>query len=192
MATEFWYNDAGTFRKMKEVWYNDAGTWRKAKEVWYNDAGTWRKVFVGATPFLVSRTVSTQGDAVNSATANSGITLASNGALIITSRRILDGLTFGGNTEIVGQWLTSTGSGLGSDYEAFVAVNSGTLDSGTTGAWLSLSTDRLWYVYVSRFGNGTTVQEANISITIRASANPSVNLVTATANLHANVSVNDL
>lgn len=52
---ESWYNDAGTWRKAREIWYNDNGTWRLSKELWINDAGTWRKVFSpGFSAFYMS------------------------------------------------------------------------------------------------------------------------------------------
>lgn len=38
-------NDAGTWRKIRNVYVNDAGTWRSIKKAYVNDAGTWRQVF---------------------------------------------------------------------------------------------------------------------------------------------------
>jgi hypothetical protein len=38
-------NDAGTWRKLRNVYVNDAGTWRTIRKAYANDSGTWRTVF---------------------------------------------------------------------------------------------------------------------------------------------------
>src|SRR5689334_12251504 len=65
MAAATYLNDAGTWRKLKNIYVNDAGTWRQLKAVWVNDAGTWRRVYMSVDlhNFTVSLEVLDPSDA---------------------------------------------------------------------------------------------------------------------------------
>lgn len=83
----------------------------------------------------------------------------------------------GGTVQIGNNWLT--GSTNGSAYEVFATLTSGTLSTGTTGSWLSLSTNRTW----SRASTGG-LQSATLTIQIRDVATLTVQ-ATATISLSA-------
>jgi hypothetical protein len=144
-------NDGGTWRDIQSVYVNDLGTWRTIQEVYVNDAGTWRSVYSAETATLSDRTAS----AVSTGTATAVY-------LIDTDKDI--NATVGTNTIVdVDDWLGSAGSV--SNYEVRVDITSGTLGSGTTGAWQSCSTIRTWTVSrPSALGSGTTSAVGTIQI----------------------------
>jgi hypothetical protein len=80
-----------------------------------------------------------------------------------------------------GTWNSS--STVGSGYEVKATVTSGSLTSGTTGSWLSLSSNRTWALTDSS-QNGDAVQ-AIFTLSIRAAGSATV-LDTATITLTAN------
>lgn len=76
-------------------------------------------------------------------------------------------------------WLSS---GSASSYEVQATINSGTLTSGTTGSWLSLSSSRTWNVQRSVVGS----KSCSMTVQIRETANPS-NTVSASITITATV-----
>lgn len=162
MATEFHYNDGGTWRKMKEVHYNDGGTWRKAKEIWYNDGGTWRKVFSGFTP----------ADAISDVVVYEFLASAVAQLAVNT-----DG-TCG-----AGSWGTPTTTGIGSNYYVKVDLVSGDTPTGTLGSYLALSSARTWNLSVSTTPGNTATKSCTLNVSI--SADGSTALYTASVYLEA-------
>lgn len=95
-------------------------------------------------------------------------------------------LTSGGQTEErlnnsynnIGQWCTPTSQA--SNYEVFATLVYGTLNSGVTGAWLALSSNREW----NTFANAGGYETAQITVQIRKVGTATV-LSTATITLEA-------
>lgn len=86
--------------------------------------------------------------------------------------------------EINGEWWSlspAITSGVGASYEIRCTESVGTVSSGTTGSWLSLSTDRSW----TRNSGGVGEQEVECLIEIRR-ASDGVVLDSATYTLNAN------
>lgn len=68
-------------------------------------------------------------------------------------------------------WITPSGSGVGSDYEIRCTKNSGTDPSGSSlNSWLALSSTRQWYLQRTSFGTTT----CNLTIQIRDSLTQTV------------------
>jgi hypothetical protein len=136
MSAQTYVNDAGVARLITEVWANDAGTARRITEIWVNDNGTARQVFAGAQVTLsnISCTSSMVG-----VPATAQYTLSSTGDIngTLNTNTVIDR----------DDWLTPK-TGM-SNYEARATVTSGTLTSGTTGAWQSLGTSRTWTLTTS-------------------------------------------
>lgn len=120
---------------------------------------------VGGTlqSITISPTDSTSGYQLNSSGAEQEIT------------------TFG--TSTFNTWLLS---GAASSYEVFATLNSGTLTSGTTGAWLNLGSTRSWTV--TRTNNAAGTNSASLTIQIRPAGGGAV-LDSAGVNLNATVDV---
>ena len=76
-------------------------------------------------------------------------------------------------------WLKS---GANSDYEVRATLNSGAVQSGTTGSWLALTSDRAWECIVTGLGTAT----ANLTIEVRDDTTLEV-LDSATVDLTAEV-----
>jgi hypothetical protein len=133
MAAELWANDSGVARQILEVWVNDSGTARQIQEIWVNDSGTARQVFNSG---VVAITDQVATSTVAAATATGRYSLANDGGVYKTNGTDA--------TSIVENWLTPAG-GVAL-YECRATITSGTLASGTTGAWLNLATTRSWTV----------------------------------------------
>ena len=96
----------------------------------------------------------------------------------LTSGGVVQGSTdFNGiNPYFIENWVTPTSQAA--NYEAFVTVTSGSLNGGTTGSWVALSSNRSWYiqstvtglktcvftVQIRRIGTGTVLDTATITL----------------------------
>jgi hypothetical protein len=54
MAARTYVNDAGTWRRIRNIYVNDAGVWRQIRRAYVNDAGTWRTVFDRGEAFTLT------------------------------------------------------------------------------------------------------------------------------------------
>lgn len=168
MSAELWVNDAAVARQIREIWVNDAGTARKIQEIWVNDSGVARLIYQGAVVSISDTTVSRVTTTPASATASYALES--------------DGDILGTLSADIGDWITPT-SAAGGNYECRTTVLSGTLTSGTTGAWMALSTTRTWTLTQSGIGTNT----ASVLIEIRRTSD-SVVLDSATITFNAEVS----
>lgn len=146
--SEFWYRDAGTWRKAKELYYKDAGAWLKCKELWYRDAGTWRKVFSGFT--LTGSNFSSS----TTTTVSPQVRFQTDGSLL---RKMSD------NSYTTLSWGTPYTSGIGANYWIKVHQVSGSAVTGTLDAVLALSAEQVWTMSAASAGSSKT---ANLSYTI--------------------------
>jgi hypothetical protein len=144
MATEFWYKEAGTWRKVKEAWYKESATWRKAKEIWFKESGTWRKIFTlgGLTP---SMNLHVECTVLNPATATATLTLQPDGTI-----------TYVSDTAPSSNWFTPTTSAIGAGFWSYLVVNSGLApSSGAVATGQQLSSSRSWSWTKSSVGIAT-------------------------------------
>lgn len=75
--------------------------------------------------------------------------------------------TSGGTVPIAGEWLVS---GAAADFEVMATVNSGSLTTGTTGSWESLSVTQSWTKEQAVAGSSTV----NFTVQIRRAADGAV------------------
>jgi hypothetical protein len=168
MAAEVWVNDGGVARRIVEIWVNDSGTARRIQEIWVNDSGTARKIFAGDVIAISDTTA--DAEAISPSAATASFALASDGDIDRTS---------GTNTvSDLGDWITPQTNMAA--YECRFDLLSGTLTSGTTGAWQSLSSTRTWTKQQTT--NGTS--SASGTLSIRRASDATV-LDTATITLTA-------
>lgn len=107
-----------------------------------------------------------------SGTATAQYQLLSNGHIAETA-----------NNNIVvdqGSWVLPNSRAL--NYECFATLNSGALTSGTTGAWLALTADRIWTL--SKTGPGGISAQITVQIRLVGSA---VILATSVVTLNAEI-----
>lgn len=127
MAAELWVNDNSTARKLQQIWVNDNNVARQIQEIWVNDNGTARMIYQALAITINDQTASYVGG------TPAEYYLTSSGAIQIRQSAVLT---------TVGSWITNAAfAGL---FECRATVLSGSLTSGTTGAWQSLSTTRTW------------------------------------------------
>lgn len=134
MSAELWVNDSGVARQIREVWVNDSGTARRIQEIWVNDSGTARRVYVSDVVAITDVSATSVGTA--------GIGESATAVYILTSAgdiRYTDG---DDTVQDLGDWITPQTNMA--NYESRVTVTSGTLTTGTEGAWQNLGTTRSW------------------------------------------------
>lgn len=133
------------------------------------------------------------------AVAGSGTASAPSGSVAITDQTVMQG---GFGTQEAGYRLNTSGvaqalnngvastretwrlSGVTADYEGRATAVSGTVSTGTVGAWLALTTSPEWTVTRSAPG---TVKDATITVEIRLAASPFTVLDSALISLSAEV-----
>ena len=99
----------------------------------------------------------------------------------LTSAGAANSVTTSSGTETIENWVTPT-SAAGANYEARATVNTGSLSSGTTGAWTALSSTQTWNVTRSTVGS----KNCTFTVEIRRASSGTV-LDTVTIDLSANV-----
>ena len=102
----------------------------------------------------------------------------------VKSDGTVEAATFGSGIVDSYNWITpTTGS---TTYFVRATLNSGSLNSGSTGVWEALTVDRLWDVYKSEFSAGS--QTANLTIAIATDSGGTNIVVSATISIDATVS----
>lgn len=86
--------------------------------------------------------------------------------------------------QFVENWMDAPLGDPAGDYEVKATLNSGSVDSGTTGSWLALSTSRRWTRDRAADAGGTNTAELLIEI---RKVGTSVTLASATITLSASV-----
>ena len=172
MAAELWINDSGVARQVREIWINDSGVARRIQEIWVNDSGVARQVF--ASDVISISNVTAQAVTTSPTAAVAQYRLENDGDI---------GATSGTNTVgDIGDWITPK-TNMAS-YECRATMLSGSLTTGTTGAWINLATTRTWTV--SRSGVGTNL--ASMTLEIRRASDGTV-MDSATISFIADVGV---
>lgn len=154
MTAELYANDNGTARKAREIWVNDNGTARRIQEIWINDNGTARKIYAGDVISIgFTNSVAVTSSPVNAAAQ-----------FLLTNTGDIQSTVNGGQNALfdVGDWITPKSNM--SAYECRATLQLGSLSSGTTGAWQSLSTTRSWSKVAVP---GTGIQQAAFLLEIR-------------------------
>lgn len=108
------------------------------------------------TRIITSGITSVEDNAIFPGTASAAIRLESDGDLSYRQLALA-----GGAYADSGDWCAPKAAGVA--FEVYATLNSGSLTSGTTGAWEALTADRTWLN--DRAGVGT--QTANITLQIR-------------------------
>jgi hypothetical protein len=104
-------------------------------------------------------------------------------AFRVNSDGTVEASTFGSGIVDSYNWITpTTGS---TTYFVRATLNSGSLNSGTTGVWEALTTDRVWTVYKNEFTSGSQI--ANLTIAI--SSNSGGTNIVASANISLEATV---
>lgn len=163
MAAETWVNDAGTARKLQQIWVNDAGTARQIQEIWVNDNGTARLIYQALTVTISDLVVSYVGGTPAEYYLTSGGSIQKRDSAVVTT---------------VGSWITN--AAFVGQFECRATMISGSVSSGTIGAWQSLSTTRSW----TRGAALGTFQQCRFTLEIR-NASTAVVVDSATITLEA-------
>jgi hypothetical protein len=159
---------SGAWKGIASVAVGVSGAWKTVAQGWVGVGGAWKQFYTAITIALPGAISGT--DVQSPGPANATITFASNGTYSAT----------GGAS---GNWGSPTTGGLGSGYDIRWTVVSGTLTTGTTGTWQSLSAG----ITYGRNRVAVGIATASGTVEIRDASTLAV-LATSTVTLEAEVS----
>lgn len=151
MPAETHVRVSGSWRKINKTHVKVSGTWQEVKEIWVKVSGVWQKVFQYLNAAITDQAITAGASGV-----------ASTGAYRLNSNGQAQAGDNGSYTNLE-TWLLA---GTNADFECRATLNSGTLSSGSTGVWESLSSSREWTRSVAANGFAQT----NITVEIRRAA----------------------
>lgn len=160
--------DGGVWKAVKKLWVKDGGTWKQVQKAHVRDGGTWKQFLAYIAASITNQSLADL--VLDPADAS------------VTYRLGSDGDVYESNTLGTVSLETWLDGGSSSDFEVRATLNSGTLSSGATGSWLSLSSDREWSVTRTTLGSAS----AELLIEIRNATTQAV-LTSATITLTATV-----
>ena len=114
-----------------------SGAWKAIEGMWVGAGGVWKQFYEAFSYPLDGGTVTIDSVVNDGGTAQAGIRLNRDGTYDT------DDAT-GNWTLGSGYWIDPATATIGDDYEARMTADAGTIDSGTTGSWLALSSTRTW------------------------------------------------
>lgn len=164
---------SGVWETVDDPQVKISGVWQDVQNAYVKVAGVWEQVY---SRVVVS--ISNQSLLKNSLSPTDAYTryqLDSDGKVYK-----LEGTTASTPSTFVEDWVVPNGDA--SNYECFATLDSGSLQTGTTGTWLALTSDRMWGVAVTGLGT----QSATLTIAIRE-VGTGTNLTSATISLEATV-----
>lgn len=150
---------SGTWRNITDIYTRVSGSWRNVAVGYVRVSGNWQVFFYNPTIDLGTSLSNVSSNL--SGTVNSGFRFNTNGTY--------DAYNPTGTTLVAaGNWADPAVGNVGDDYEIMVTAISGSLDTGTTGAWLGLDLNRTFAI--SQATPGTKTFTGTLSIR-RASDN---------------------
>ena len=145
------------------------GAWKAVAAGWVGVGGAWKEFYRAINAAISNASAYTFVSSPSEATAQ--YLLNSDGR----AQKVENSST----SDISGEWLVA---GANSDFEVYATVDSGTLTSGPTGSWVSLSTSRVWTLTRGTVG----LSSVDLTIEIRR-ASDAVVVDSATITLTAEV-----
>lgn len=165
MANDLSINVGGTWKSIDNAEINVGGVWKQVDSVKINVAGVWKTVWENVTAALTG--ASLLDSSTTPTDSEVGYQLTTGGL-----ERSYQGI--GQPYVTIDTWLTS---GVASDFECRLTVNSGTAPAGSAnGSWLGLGTTRAWTLTDTSSIGGPITNNCTIEIrdvatsTVRASA----------------------
>lgn len=161
----------GVWKEVKTPSVGVGGVWKAVSKAWIGVGGVWKDFYIALSASLTGTTVT--HTAISPANATAGLKVDNDGYVYR-----LNGSTY---TQL-GQWLLA---GLNSEFECRWTNTSGTLSSGTAGAWANCSTDQGWNVAYNTNAVGNKICAGLLEI--RMAAAPNTVLASASYSLEAYV-----
>jgi hypothetical protein len=164
---------SGVWKTIDDPQVKVSGVWKDVQTAYVKVSGAWKEIYNRVVVSITNQTIVFGQISPNDAYAR--YQLDSDGKVYEYT-----GTTAGTPTTFIENWVDPTSEA--SNYECFATLNSGSLQTGTTGSWLALTSDRMWGVAVTGIGT----QTANLTIDIRE-VGTATNLASATISLEASV-----
>lgn len=154
----------GAWKALNGIHVKVGGAWKAVNKGYVKVGGVWKEFFSsGVTLSLTTLSANVSYGSGSSGTA--GIRVLNNGN--VEELSAIGWFAQNATTE----WADVDGvAGTGDDYEVRMTVSTGSVDTGTTGAWLALTSDRSWTISHASADLGTS-QEATGTIEIRHAVN---------------------
>jgi hypothetical protein len=144
---------SGVWKTIDDPQVKVSGVWKDVQNAYVKVSGVWKEIYSRVVVAITNQTVSTLE---SGSAAYARYQLDSDGKVYKFT-----GTTAGTPTTFIEDWVDPNSEA--SNYECFATLNSGSLQTGTTGSWLALTSDRMWGV--ADTGSGS--QSAFLTIQIR-------------------------
>ena len=143
-----------------------SGVWKDVQAAYVKVSGVWKEIYNRVVVSITNQSIFF--NAVFPQDAYARYQLDSNGKVYKYT-----GQTPGTPTTYIEDWVDPNSEA--SNYECFATVSGSALETGTTGSWLALTSDRMWGV--AETGAGTKITD--LTVTIRE-VGTTTNLTSAT------------
>lgn len=164
---------AGVWKAIDDPQVKISGAWTDVQNVYVKVSGVWEQIYQRIVVSITNQLISQSSFGSD---AYARYQLDSDGKVYK-----FEGTTAGTPTTFIENWVTPNSAA--SNYECFATLNSGSLETGTTGSWLALTSDRMWGVA----DTGGGAQAASLTIKIRE-VGTTTDLTSATISLLASQS----
>lgn len=164
---------AGVWETINDPQVKVSGVWKDVQTAYVKVSGVWKEIYNRVVVAITNQTLIF--GSISPTDAYVRYQLDSDGKVYK-----FEGTTAGTPTTFIENWVDPNSAA--GDYECFATLNSGSLQTGTTGSWLALTSDRMWGVAVTGLGT----QTADLTIAIRE-VGTTTNLTSATIVLEASV-----
>ena len=160
---------SGTWETIDDPQVNVGGVWKDVQAAFVKVSGVWEEIYSRVVVAITDQLI-TFGS-ISPEEAYARYQLDSNGKVYEYT-----GTTPGTPNLYIEDWVDPTSEA--SNYECFATVSGSALETGTTGSWLALTSDRMWGVAETGAGSKFTT----LTVTIRE-VGTTTNLTSATISL---------
>ena len=161
---------SGTWETIDDPQVNVGGVWKDVQAAFVKVSGVWEEIYNRVVVAITNQSIFF--NAVFPQDAYARYQLDSDGKVYKYT-----GQTPGTPTTYIEDWVDPNSEA--SNYECFATVSGSALETGTTGSWLALTSDRMWGI--AETGAGTKF--TTLTVTIRE-VGTTTNLTSATISLN--------
>jgi len=161
---------SGAWKTIDDPQVKVSGVWKDVQAAYVKVSGVWKEIYNRVVVSITNQSIFFS--AIFPQDAYARYQLDSNGKVYKYT-----GQTPGTPTTYIEDWVDPNSEA--SNYECFATVSGSALETGTTGSWLALTSDRMWGI--AETGAGTKF--TTLTVTIRE-VGTTTNLTSATISLN--------
>lgn len=161
---------AGVWKAINDPQVKISGAWTDVQKAYVKVSGVWEQIYQRVVVSITNQSIFF--NAISPQDAYARYQLDSDGKVYKYT-----GQTPGTPTTYIEDWVEPNSEA--SNYECFATVSGSALETGTTGSWLALTSDRMWGIAETGAGSKFT----SLTVTIRE-VGTTTNLTSATISLN--------